>query len=235
MKKSGLSKLAGKSFQMHPTIKVVAVFNDKINFEAMGVPVHQVKEFAPDYSFGCSISSKPYLRIAMLDHGKEKEIVSEKWQNMAIYYCMIVPEGNGAISTLPFFNDPYVTYKLTRNDQVKLAEGLKKLCSLLLSAGANSLYPSINGFGVIKNLNQLDKLPSVIDPSITSLMSIHLFSSCPIGESRGCVADSYGRVFGQDGLYISDGSMLPSAPGVNPQGTIMAFAHRNIEQIISNL
>ena len=33
--------------------------------------------------------------------------------------------------------------------------------------------------------------------------------------------------------YISDGSMLPSAPGVNPQGTIMAFAHRNIEKIIA--
>ena len=33
----------------------------------MGVPVHQVKEFAPEYSFGCS-QPKPYLRVAMLDH-----------------------------------------------------------------------------------------------------------------------------------------------------------------------
>ena len=48
-----------------------------------------------------------------------------------------------------------------------------------------------------------------------------------------CVADSFGKVYGHEGLFISDGSMLPSAPGVNPQGTIMAFAHRNIEKIIS--
>ena len=65
-------------------------------------------------------------------------------------------------------------------------------------------------------------------------MTIHLFSSCPIGERQDrCVANSYGKVFGHEGLFISDGSMLPSAPGVNPQGTIMAFAHRNIEKIIA--
>ena len=68
----------------------------------------------------------------------------------------------------------------------------------------------------------------------TSLMTVHLFSSCPIGERKDiCVADSFGKVFGQEGLFISDGSMLPSAPGVNPQGSIMAFAHRNIEKIIT--
>ena len=65
-------------------------------------------------------------------------------------------------------------------------------------------------------------------------MTIHLFSSCPIGERRDhCVANSFGKVFGYDGLYISDGSILPTAPGVNPQGTIMALAHRNIEKIIA--
>ena len=66
------------------------------------------------------------------------------------------------------------------------------------------------------------------------MVTVHLFSSCPIGERKDiCVANSYGRIYDQDGLFISDGSMLPSAPGVNPQGTIMAFAHRNIEKIIA--
>jgi choline dehydrogenase-like flavoprotein len=59
-------------------------------------------------------------------------------------------------------------------------------------------------------------------------MTIHLFSSCPMGEDkRRCVADSFGRVHGQEELYIADASLLCTAPGVNPQGSIMAFARRN--------
>ena len=234
LKKSGLTRKAGKNFQMHPTIKVVAVFNEKINEEGIGVPVHQVKEFSPDFTFGCSISSKPYLRIAMLDHPAYLNIVEEKWENMAIYYSMILPEGSGSVKNLPLFKDPLVTYHLTHRDKNNLGQGLKKLCELLISAGASSLYPSIKGGPIINNANDINQLPGIINPANSSLMTVHLFSSCPIGERKDrCVADSYGKVYGHEGLFISDASMLPSAPGVNPQGTIMALAHRNIEKIIA--
>ena len=236
LRRSGLSKIAGKRFQMHPTIKVVALFDKIINQEEMGVPVHQVKEFASDYSFGCSISSMPYLRVAMLDHPNQQDIVEQKWQKMAIYYSMITPKGNGSIKNLPFFKDPLITYNLTKHDKNNLAKGLGKLSQLLISAGARSLYPSIKGGPVITNLNDISQLPLTINPANTSLMTVHLFSSCPIGERKDiCVADSFRKVFGQEGLFISDGSMLPSAPGVNPQGSIMAFALRNIEKIISEV
>jgi choline dehydrogenase-like flavoprotein len=59
-------------------------------------------------------------------------------------------------------------------------------------------------------------------------MTIHLFSSCPMGERReSCATDSFGRVHGMQDLYIADASILCDAPGVNPQGTIMALARRN--------
>jgi choline dehydrogenase-like flavoprotein len=62
----------------------------------------------------------------------------------------------------------------------------------------------------------------------TNLMTIHLFSSCPLGENRSlCVADSFGRVHGVSDLWIADGSLLPGPPGVNPQGSILAIARRN--------
>ena len=89
---------------------------------------------------------------------------------------------------------------------------------------------------MINNMGHVNEMPEKIEPLNTSLMTVHLFSSCPIGERKDrCVADSFGKVYGHEGLFISDGSMLPSAPGVNPQGTIMAFAHRNIEKNIDKL
>ncbi|MCX7886381.1 MAG: GMC family oxidoreductase, partial [Verrucomicrobiae bacterium] len=40
--------------------------------------------------------------------------------------------------------------------------------------------------------------------------------------------DSFGRVHGVENLYVNDASLLCTAPGVNPQGAIMALAHRNV-------
>jgi choline dehydrogenase-like flavoprotein len=49
-----------------------------------------------------------------------------------------------------------------------------------------------------------------------------------MGEERArCATDSFGRVHDAIGLSIADGSLLCGAPGVNPQGSIMAFARRN--------
>jgi len=60
-------------------------------------------------------------------------------------------------------------------------------------------------------------------------VTVHAFSSCPIGERLDrCAADSYGRVRGFDNLHLNDASMLPDSPGVNPQASVMAFARRNV-------
>ena len=62
---------------------------------------------------------------------------------------------------------------------------------------------------------------------------MHTFSSCQIGERPDrCAADSYGRVRGFANLYLNGASMLPDSPGVNPQGTVMAFARRNVMRFV---
>ena len=46
-------------------------------------------------------------------------------------------------------------------------------------------------------------------------------------------ADSFGRVRGFANLRINDASLLPDAPGVNPQAAIMAIASRNSEHFLA--
>ena len=64
-------------------------------------------------------------------------------------------------------------------------------------------------------------------------MTIHLCGTCPMGENqaRGA-ADSFGKVHGAQRLYLADASLLCSAPTVNPQGSIMAIARRNVLQFL---
>ncbi len=38
-----------------------------------------------------------------------------------------------------------------------------------------------------------------------------------------------------DGLWIGDGSLLPSAPGANPMLSILALADRTADQLIGRL
>ncbi|HWK04072.1 MAG TPA: GMC family oxidoreductase [Puia sp.] len=233
--RSGIDKNIGKNFLLHPTIKVTALFDEAINHANMGVPVHQVKEFSPQFSFGGSISSPSYLALAMNDHPDHAGLVNREWEKMGIYYAMTNAEGKGSVSRMPFFRDPLVKYAVTQKEKENLAAGLRKLCELLLAAKAKLLFPSVLKSPAIRTMDDLSALPRVIDHHLTSLMTIHLFSSCPMGENKElCAADSFGKVHGQENVYINDASLLPTALGVNPQGTIMAFAKRNIDHFMQN-
>ena len=233
LRSSGIKKNIGNTLQMHPTIKVIAEFDEIINHHDMGVPVHQIKEFSPDISIGCSISSKPFLALAMLDNEMYMKKIGKNWKKMAIYYSMITPMGYGTVRKLPFFKDPFVRYNLLEHDLMTLSDALKKLCQVLFQARATYIYPSIKNFGVIKNEKDIEKIPKKLDRVKTGLMTIHLFSSCPMGENRKiCATNSYGKIHGYNNLFINDGSLIPSAPGVNPQGTIMAIARRNIHHFL---
>jgi choline dehydrogenase-like flavoprotein len=233
LRRSGITSNIGNSLRLHPTIKVVAKFAEAVNSAQMGVPVHQVKEFAPRFSFGCSISTPPYLALALLEHPEEARKVSNTWPNLATYYAMITGEGRGTVRSLPKFRDPLVRHRLTEDDRRDLAVGLKKLCEALFAGGATELYPGITRGPELLKRDDLAKLPEIIPSGLASLMTIHLFSSCPMGENQEkCAADSYGRVHGFKNLQIADASLLCTAPGVNPQGSVMGFARRNVMKFL---
>jgi hypothetical protein len=227
LKSSGL-KLRGNTLSLHPSIKITAKFSEKVSNPQIPVAVHQVKEFSPDISFGCSVSTPSYLALSLLDHPKEIQSYLNTWQNYASYYAMITPKGRGAIQKLPFFNEPFVSYKLQDEDYKNLNIALKKLALLLLEGGATSQYPSIKNAPIIKSKKDINKIDDAFKVSNLGLMTIHLMSSIPMGEANHCQIDSWGKVKGYSGLYINDASGLGGPCSVNPQGTIMAQAYRNI-------
>lgn len=228
LRRSGVTRNIGNSLRLHPTVKVVARFPEAVNSAQMGVPVHQVKEFAPRFSFGCSISTPPYLALALLDHPGQAREVAHVWPHMATYYAMITGQGRGSVRALPRFRDPLVRFNLTEPDRRDLGEGLRKLCAALFEGGATHLYPAVTGSPALLSRDELGRLPNALPSGMGNLMTIHLFSSCPMGENQTkCATDSFGRVHGFKNLFVNDASLLCTAPGVNPQGSIMAIARRN--------
>jgi cholesterol oxidase len=80
----------------------------------------------------------------------------------------------------------------------------------------------------------LDAIPQstlnevLLDTSTTA----HILGGCAIasGPDRG-VVDSSGKVFGHEGLYVMDGSMIGANLGVNPSLTITALAEHACSRI----
>ncbi|HEV2495479.1 MAG TPA: GMC family oxidoreductase [Terriglobia bacterium] len=76
---------------------------------------------------------------------------------------------------------------------------------------------------------------------LKKLVTAHPLGGCPLGEDylQGAI-DPYGRVFTgtggvHDGLFVADGSLIPSALGVNPFLTISALSERIAERLIRYL
>lgn len=230
LRRSGITEAIGDRLLMHPTVKAVARFPDVINGVESGVGVHQVKQFSPRISLGCSIASQPYLALAMLDHPSYAHWVDDEWTRMGIYYAMVDGGGHGNVRALPGFADPLVRYRVSREGRRDLAAGLHALCRALLAAGASEIFPSIAGFGPpIRSAADLPRIPAELPAALTQLMTIHLLGSCPMGEGTDrAPCDSFGRVKGQPNLTINDASLICDSPGVNPQGTIMLLARRNV-------
>jgi choline dehydrogenase-like flavoprotein len=231
LRRSGISRLAGQRLHMHPTVKMVARFPEPVNQPGMGVPVHQVKEFAPRISLGGSVSSPPYLALAMIDHPAHAADCIVHWNQHAVYYAM-TRGGQGSVRPLPCFRDPLVRYRLTADDLADLAEGLRRLGECLFAAGATTLYSCVRGSQPLTSPDDLKKITTLAGDQ-ANLMTIHLFSSCPMGEVRErCVTDSFGRVHRVPHLHVADASLLCGPPGVNPQGSIMAIVRRNVADFL---
>ncbi|ROW11800.1 hypothetical protein VPNG_04976 [Cytospora leucostoma] len=62
-------------------------------------------------------------------------------------------------------------------------------------------------------------------PPLATFASAHQMGTCRMSSAEGTgVVDPRGRVWGTEGLYVSDASVFPSASGVNPMVTTMAIS-----------
>ncbi|MFO1217967.1 MAG: GMC oxidoreductase [Burkholderiaceae bacterium] len=107
---------------------------------------------------------------------------------------------------------------------------LDKLAQQLRPEGSNARFIAPLSDG---------SLPGVRPVVLTS----HPLGGCPMGDSAASgVVDETGRVFRRGaavravypGLYVADGSMVPTSLGVNPALTISAIALRVADQVLAD-
>ncbi|HEX4719244.1 MAG TPA: GMC family oxidoreductase N-terminal domain-containing protein [Thermoleophilaceae bacterium] len=121
-------------------------------------------------------------------------------------------------------------YRLTRSDAATLGFGIARAAEILFAAGAREAYPQVAGVDAIRP-GQQKVLETGVTPARLRLEAFH-----PMGTAAmGVATDTSGELRELPGAYVADGSLLPTALGVNPMITIVAMARRVARGIADEL
>ena len=232
--RSGFKKGVGKGFKIHPTIRLSAEFDKPVNAHDSRHPLYAITEYSPDIRLGGSVFTLPTYGMFLAEDWQNRAHLLPSYPHMGMYYAMVRGSGAGSVSTIPFSKNAYVRYQLSEDDWQGLKMGLHNLSLALFEYGARVIRPSISG---IKSWHSIDEMRDTfkkgLNKSSCDLMTIHLFSSVGMGENNEqCAANSFGQIHEAQNLYVADASLIPEAPGVNPQATVMALALRVAQKFI---
>ena len=196
--------------------------------------MHRVMEFGLHLTIGGSASRRGHVALALADASLPYADALADWQNVGVYYTAI-RGGAGRVLAVPGVRSPLVLYSMPDAAMSRLARGVIHLGAVLLAADATELYPSIVGGPIVRRPDELAQWWDAITRSSANVMTVHLTSTVRMGENRELAgADSFGRIPSVANLRVNDASLLPDAPGVNPQAAIMTMATRNAHAFLAS-
>ncbi len=230
LRRSGFRGGVGDGLGLQLILKLVAEFDEEVNAPDLGMPVHQIKTFAPRLTIGCGISTPGQLALCLREHPAVLASLHEAWRRMAVYTVIVTARARGTVRAPVRGATPLVRFAPAAEDWRALAEGQRHGCRALLAAGARAVH--LAGGATVRRLSEIDALPGDLSAAPPPVLALHLSSTCAMGEvPERCPTDSFGRLRGARGIQVADASLLCAPPTVNPQGTIMAFAHRNARRL----
>lgn len=236
LSRSGLgltSGQLGRNLSIHPATAAFALMPERVEM-AKGVPQSfYVDEFAEQGMMLEGIAGPPsYAAMSLPLRGDRHAQAMARYPNLAQMGLMVSDSSRGSVRSLPgrasralggdgaigsLARTPLISYDLDDADLDRFRSGLRRLQELFVAAGALEVYLP---------------LPEGVSPERARRGDLRLMAFHPLGTARADsrasrgVVDANLALHGAEGVFVADGSVVPSSLGVNPQLTIMALATR---------
>jgi choline dehydrogenase-like flavoprotein len=225
LKRSGLGSASGqlgRNLTIHPATAAFALMDDVVDM-GRGVPQSfYIDEFADEGIMFEGVAGPPaYAAVALPLTGRRHAEVMASYRRLAQFGLMVSDRPRGRIVSVA--GRPVIRYDLDPRDLDRFRTGLVRLRELFEAAGAREVFLPV---------------PKGISPEKVPARNLKLMAFHPLGTARADARPSHGvvdgnlDVHGVEGLHLADGSVVPSALGVNPQLTIMALATRLASRLL---
>ena len=211
----------GENLHIHPGQGAAALFPEDVKYWSgvtQGYFVH-MENAIPE-----TFTATPELFWASIPLG---QMSMGKLKNLATAGCMIRDESQGSIKYQGDGELPGIAYTVVEADRKRFLLGARAMAKIYFAAGASAVWPLLNAASdqTFSEAEALAALPDNLPMTRFSPYGSHPQSTCRMSadKSRGVCKPS-GETWDLENLYIADGSIFPTALGVNPQITIMSLA-----------
>jgi choline dehydrogenase-like flavoprotein len=226
----------GKNLSIHPACGAIAEFDEQIT-PWKGIPqgysIEELHEEGILYE-GASVPLEMAMNVTQLI-GPELIRLAENFDHVASFGFMVEDTSRGSVREV--MGQPMIQYWLQDKDVAHIKRGVDVLAQVFFASGAKRVHTPIAGFDVLESGDDLAKLRRAnVRPWDLDLSAYHPLGTARMGtDAASSVVDANHEMHDVPGLYVVDGSAVPTALGVNPQVTIMAMATRAAEKIAGKL
>ena len=234
----------GRFLRLHPTTAVAGETAQDV-YAAAGIPQSAVcDEFIrrDDHGYGFWIECAPHhpglAAVAAGGFGAEHRELMRRFRRTTNLIVLVrdgsdLDDSNGSV-TVSRGGRPRIAYRLGRRDRSNLVAGVQAATRILMAAGVTGVRTLHTVTSEIRNEHDVAALAgNSWGPHDLTMFSAHVNGTCRLGtDPRTSGVNSNGERHGVRGLYVADGSVLPTGLGVNPQATIMALATVIAERMV---
>ena len=235
--RSGLkNKPLGTLFRAHPGTGVFGVYDDPVDQNVGATQAWASTAFRVEPGLKLETLAIPPEMVAGRLPGGGAELVRRfaEYRHLARWVAAVRAESAGTVRP-GLFGEPVVRYVLDAADMHRFRQGLALVARMHFAAGARAVIPGIYGLPYAIGPDEphlIEEGP--LDPRAYIAILSHLFGGCAMSaDPRQGVCDAHGKVYGVEGLYVVDASVIPTTIGVNPQHTIMALASVFAERLVA--